>query len=115
MTKKIWVTFARHGIHCYPNAPSEVAYLQQPHRHLFRFRVTIEVFHNEREIEFHMFQAFLLNQFDSGVLQLNNQSCETLAESLLNTICNQYGVLRRSVSVEVSEDGECGAIVEGNT
>ena len=50
--KKIFVTFQKEGIHKYPNAPDGVEFLQYPHRHMFHFRVEIDVFHNDRDIEF---------------------------------------------------------------
>ena len=53
--KKIWVTFQREGIHCFPAAANDpkladVAFLASPHRHIFHFRVAIDVFHDDREI-----------------------------------------------------------------
>lgn len=109
ITRKIYVTFQRHGVHCYPTAPEEVAYLRDPHRHLFKFKVTLEVSHNERDVEFHMMQNKLEAMYDTGVLQLSAKSCETLAEELLTTVIALYP--DRAVEVEVSEDGECGAIL----
>lgn len=111
MNTSIWVKFTRHGIHRYPNAPEEVAYLRDPHRHLFYFKASITVFHNDREIEFHMFQNWLLSLFDTGVLQLDYKSCEMIAKELLTEITTKYDCSNRDVSVEVSEDDECGAVV----
>jgi hypothetical protein len=51
--KMIWVTFQRAGIHRYPDAPDDVGYLANNHRHQFKFKVSIEVFHMNRELEFH--------------------------------------------------------------
>lgn len=109
-SRKIWVTFSQYGIHRYPAAPDEVGYLRSEHRHLFRFKVTIDVYHDDREIEFHMFLNWCLEQYDRGMLQLNHQSCEMLAAALLESIASTYP--GRAASVEVSEDGECGAILE---
>jgi len=106
--KKIWVTFDKHGIHCYPNAPEEVKYLRDPHRHLFKFKVGISVYHDEREIEFHMLQNEITSWYDSGVLEFNFRSCESLAGDLLTKLKTAYPD-RPYYSVEVSEDGECGA------
>ena len=64
MNKKtlIWVTFRKEGIHKYPAALDDpklatgdeydVSFLGYPHRHIFHFKVGIEVFHNDRDIEF---------------------------------------------------------------
>ena len=59
--KKIWVTFRREGIHCFPAAATDpkledVAFLASPHRHIFHFRVAIDVFHDDRELEFIQFK-----------------------------------------------------------
>ena len=63
--RKIWVTFRKEGIHCYPAAATDpalntageydVSFLASPHRHVFHFRVSIDVFHNDRDIEFIQF------------------------------------------------------------
>ena len=50
--KMIWVTFRKEGIHKYPDAPDGVEFLKYPHRHIFHFRVELEVFHDDRDVEF---------------------------------------------------------------
>lgn len=109
--KFIWVKFQRKGYHFYPNAPEEVAYLRDRHRHLFQFKVKIEVFHDDREIEFHMFQNELESWYDNGTLELNHKSCEMLADDLAERIGTRFRDATdfRKLVVEVSEDGECGA------
>ena len=107
--KKIWVTFQRKGIHAYPSAPADVQYLSHPHRHLFKFKVTVSVLHEDREVEFHQFLNWLESLYDSSVLVLCSKSCEMLAEELLLLIEEKYP--NRFVEVEVSEDSECGAVV----
>ena len=105
--RKIWVTFSMNGIHCYPDAPEEVKYLRDLHRHKFNFKVTIEVFHDDREIEFHLFQNWIISLYNSGVISFDYKSCEMLASELIDAICIKYP--NREIEVEVSEDGECGA------
>lgn len=119
VSKTIWVTFDKVGFHRYPDAPDEVAYLRDRHRHVFKFRVTVEVTHNDREIEFHMLKNWLVGMYDTGHLEVDYKSCEMLAEDLLAVIRGKYGILdsigggiAREISVEVSEDGECGAVVK---
>lgn len=107
--KYIWITFQRKGFHCYPGAPAEVAYLALEHRHLFKFKVKIEVFDNDREIEFHMFQTFVESLYD-GVLKLDYKSCEMLADELADELGDRYS--GRRCIIEVSEDGECGCECE---
>lgn len=112
--RHIYVTFQRKGIHMYPDAGvserlSDVSYLASPHRHLFKFRIQIEVFHNDREVEFHQFLNWIESFYDSGVLELNNKSCEMIAMDLAEKIVEKYSL--RDLKIEVSEDGECGAIL----
>lgn len=107
----IWITFEKIGLHRYPNAPEEVAYLRNEHRHIFKFKVGITVWHDDREIEFHMMKNRLQALYDGGILQLNHKSCEMLAHELIAQIRGIYDCSQRDISVEVSEDGECGAVV----
>lgn len=107
---KIWVTFSMNGIHCYPSAPEEVKYLRDPHRHLFKFKVGIQTYHMDREVEFHMLQNEVRSWYSDGVLQLDHKSCEMLARELLDNLRRKYPG-RGYYAVEVSEDGECGAEV----
>lgn len=104
--KFIWVTFRHEGVHSYPDAPDPVAYLRNAHRHVFHFKVSIEVEHNERDLEFHMFKQELLALYGDGVIDHNNRSCETIAEELGVEIRKRYQ--GRDLRIEVSEDGENG-------
>ena len=122
--KKIWVTFTKEGIHCYPAAATDpqlatgdeydVSFLASPHRHIFHFRVSIDVYHDDRELEFIQFKRWLENLYasSSGVLELNNKSCEMIADDLYTQIASKYP--NRDVHIEVSEDGENGCYVEYN-
>ena len=109
--KFVWVTFQRKGYHCYPDAPADVAYLQARHRHLFKFRVKIEVLGTNREIEFHQFQNRIEGWYDQGALQLSYKSCEMIADDLYHRIRVEYHspAHSRELCIEVSEDGECGS------
>jgi hypothetical protein len=108
--RTIFVTFRREGIHCYPGAPEDVKFLRDPHRHIFWFKVTIDVFHNERDLEFIRFKRELENLYSTNTLQLNAKSCETIAEELINYISSKYP--KRWIAVEISEDGENGATLD---
>jgi hypothetical protein len=107
MIRTIFVTFQKEGIHRYPDAPEGVEFLKSPHRHIFHFRVTVEVFHNDRDIEFILFKRELENLYTESTLQVDYKSCEMLSEDLINYISTKYP--SRTISVEVSEDGENGA------
>ena len=107
----IWVTFQREGIHCYPAALTDpklqsVSFLGYPHRHMFHFRVELEVFHDDRDVEFIMFKRELESLFDKRTLELNNKSCEMIAHDLSKYIKDKYP--ERIYVIEVSEDGENG-------
>lgn len=111
-SRTIFVTFQKEGIHKYPaaavdHALESVSFLGFPHRHIFHFRVTMDVFHNDRDVEFIMFKRELEALYGNGTLQMDYQSCEMLAESLIEYISAKY--TNRKISVEISEDGENGA------
>jgi hypothetical protein len=110
----IYVTFQREGIHCYPQAATDpnlqdVSFLANPHRHIFHFKVEIQVYHNDREIEFIQFKRYLESLFNQGVLALNNKSCEMISDELYISIATKYPT--RQVTITVSEDGENGATI----
>ena len=110
----IFVTFQKEGVHAYPDAPEGVEFLRHPHRHIFHFRVDIEVWNDDREIEFILFKRELEDQYKkevvglSSALQLNHKSCEMLADDLAEYIQDSYP--GRDLKIEVSEDGENGAV-----
>lgn len=107
MIRSIFVQFRKEGIHRYPDAPEGVEFLRNPHRHIFHFKATVSVEHNDRDIEFILFKRELELLYDVGAMQVDYKSCEMLAEELINYIVGAYP--NRTVSVEVSEDGENGA------
>ncbi len=116
-TSMIWVTFRKEGIHKYPAALedpklADVNFLGYPHRHIFHFKVWIEVFHEDREIEFIQFKRWLENLY-SGTLELSYKSCEMIAEDLHHQIIQKYP--NRSVWIEISEDGENGCFKQWRT
>lgn len=117
--RKIFVTFEKEGIHCYPAAATDpqlatgdeydVSFLASPHRHIFHFRVTIDVFHNDRDIEFIQFKRWLQNLYSNAIIALDFKSCEMIADDLYLQIAARYP--DRAVTIEVSEDGENGAVL----
>ena len=118
--KKIWVTFQKEGMHRYPAAATDpalatgdeydVSFLANPHRHIFHFRVWIDVVHNDRDIEFIQFKRWLENLYRDNTLQLDYKSCEMMADDLYIQIASRYP--SRAVWIEVSEDGENGALIK---
>jgi hypothetical protein len=117
--RMIWVTFQKEGIHMYPAASTDpalatgdeydVSFLGTPHRHIFHFNVAIEVFHNNRDIEFIQFKRWLEKLYSQGTLELNFKSCEMISDDLYETIATRYP--NRKVVITVSEDGENGATI----
>jgi hypothetical protein len=120
MKKMIWVTFQKEGIHKYPAALTDpnlatgdeydVSFLGYPHRHMFHFKVAIEVFHDDRDIEFIQFKRWLENLYKGAILALDFKSCEMIAEDLYTQINARYP--GRAVTIEVSEDGENGCYIQ---
>jgi len=115
----IFVTFQKEGIHCYPAAATDpalatkdeydVSFLGTPHRHIFHFRVDIQVFHNGRDIEFIQFKRWLENLYSHSILQLDYKSCEMISDDLYEQIALRYP--DRDITITVSEDGENGATI----
>jgi len=137
VNRSIWVTFKKEGIHKYPAALDDpklatgdwddVSFLGYPHRHIFHFRVRIEVFHDDRDIEFIQFKRWLERLYsgantgnntqgseeqsatDSEVLLLDYKSCEMIADELYEKISAKYP--GRFVEIDVAEDGENGCSI----
>jgi hypothetical protein len=121
--RTIFVRFQKEGIHKYPAAATDpalatgdeydVSFLATPHRHIFHFEVTIEVFHNDRDIEFIQFKRWLENQYSQGILALDYKSCEMISDDLYEVIATRYP--NRSITITVSEDNENGATIHYKT
>lgn len=118
--RKIWITFQKEGIHKYPAAATDpalatgdeydVSFLGFPHRHIFHFRVWIDVEHSNRAIEFIQFKRWLESLYSDGILHLDYKSCEMMAEDLYIKIADRYP--GKEIWVEVSEDGENGCLIK---
>ena len=108
--KSIWVTFQKEGIHKYPNAPDEVEFLRYPHRHIFKFKGQIEVYNDDRDIEFFIFKRWLESLYTDDTLELDYKSCEMIADDLAKEIKDKYS--GRWLAIDVSEDGENGCHIE---
>lgn len=112
----IWVTFQKEGIHKYPEASTDpklatgdwldVSFLGTPHRHIFHFRVEMQVFHDNRDVEFIQAKRIMEKWYNDGTLQLDYKSCEMMANELYNKCIVMWP--DRNYMIEVSEDGENG-------
>lgn len=97
------------GFHKYEDAPEEVAFLRYLHRHKFYVEALIQVFHDDRELEFFIVQ----NNLDRDIIPFVTQkfplgSCEMISEDIMWGLVNSYGD-HRNYYVEVSEDDENSA------
>jgi hypothetical protein len=122
--RMIWVTFRKEGIHKYPAALEDpalktgdkydVSFLGYPHRHIFHFTVAIQVWHNDRDVEFIQFKRWLegLYSSDQNILSLDYKSCEMISDDLYEQIASRYP--GRDIEITVSEDGENGATISYN-
>jgi hypothetical protein len=116
MDSFVWVTFEKEGMHKYPAAADDpklatgdeydVSFLQYIHRHIFKFRVDIEVFTDDRDIEFIQFKRWLQSLYE-GEFSVDYKSCEMISDELADVIRGRYP--GRRLAIEVSEDGENGS------
>ena len=75
---------------------------------MFHFKVAIEVFHDDRELEFILFKRELEGLYTDSTLELDYKSCEMMADDLSEYIIDKYP--GRNLVIEVSEDGENGVV-----
>lgn len=118
VVNRIFVQFEKEGVHKYPAALTDpklatggwddVSFLGYPHRHVFKFRVEVEVFHEDRDIEFIQFKRWLESLYNDGTLQLDYRSCEMISDELAEKINERYP--GRKIHIQVSEDGENGSV-----
>jgi hypothetical protein len=117
----IYVNFQKSGFHRYPAAGTDpklcsageydVSYLAARHRHLFKFNVQIEIFHNDRELEFHQALTYCESLFENTI-EIDYKSVEMLSDDLYLQLASKYP--GRNIKIQVSEDGECGCLIEYN-
>lgn len=98
-------------IHCWPEAPEEVSFLRNPHRHELHISVEVSVNHDDRDIEFFMLKRavdkFLDEAKGDWPLRI---SCEEIGHQLVDFVISKYGK-RDFIEAQVFEDGEVGSTV----
>lgn len=106
------------GTHCYPDAPDEVAFLRNLHRHIFHIEAEIEVFHDERELEFFMVKR-VIDDHLYNPLRAPSSSCEQIARNLKKFLQVKYPLpsnIRfrkyRTINIKVFEDNENGVYLK---
>lgn len=94
------------ALHCWPDAPPEVDFLRNPHRHEFHVAVHFAVTHEDRDREFFIEQDRVRDSVAAALNDLDTRtwSCEQWAAYLLADL--------DALRVSVFEDGENGAIVD---
>jgi len=95
------------AFHAWADAPDEVAFLRQRHRHEFHVELTVAVAHDDRNVEFILLKRALEDYIDRCLAHLD-YSCEQYAKSIARWAANTYAQPARCT---VSEDGENGARV----
>ena len=112
MNSNIWITTEFPGKHQWLNAPEEVSFLRNLHRHLFKVRVEVKVKHSDRDVEFFILKGdvnrLLCNTLIPHLEKTPSMSCEMMGELIITELVKQKYKVQ---SVEVSEDAENGAIV----
>lgn len=118
--KFIYVQFQKEGYHFFPEAAYEpslktndyydVSHLAYKHMHYFYIKVWIQVSHSNRQIEFIQFRRWLESLYSEKTLELNNKSCEMIAEDLYDVISSRYPHVE--IRIDVSEDNINGALLE---
>jgi hypothetical protein len=111
MSSYIVVRFRFEGIHNYPLAPAGVLFLKDKHRHVFHVEAKIQVFHDDRELEFILVKRLLESNMICKQYDLGSMSCETIAKAFISQLQFVYGY-SRNIFIRVFEDGENGAEVE---
>jgi hypothetical protein len=104
---RVFCTLTFDACHYWPDAPEDMLFLGVPHRHLFRVRAEKCVTHDDRDIEFISWKweitRWLDRKLTDGAQETATWSCEQWARAILEEFDADL--------VEVSEDGENGAVV----
>lgn len=111
------VRFELVGFHRWEMPTPLREYLKLEHRHKFHVELSIEVFHADREVEFHDLAAEserwvseMGKPREGGGLSFGTMSCEIIAARLVGHAIARYGA-DRAMRCKVFEDAEHGAEV----
>lgn len=107
----VFATIVVAGFHRWKNAPDVVAFLRDPHRHLFHIKGWVTVDHADRDTEFFILKNKLEQSITAlypkltylDTIDFGGSSCEMIAVALVDYL--------NLTACEVSEDGENGALV----
>lgn len=108
MNNSILVKTNFEGLHKYINAPNDVAFLRDLHRHMFFVEAEIEVFDDDRELEFIVVKR-AINQYLYTKPFDSSASCEQMAAQIIRFLIGKFG--ERNMCITVLEDNENGGRV----
>jgi len=111
MQSKIEVRVQQRFMHRWKRAPKHRDYLRTYHPHNFEFRLELQVFEDDRELEFHDVQDWLWQVIFDNVDAWHDASCETIARHVVTYAKEKYGN-NREIEVEVWEDTTVGGKVK---
>lgn len=98
------------GFHRYPDAPEQVSFLRNNHRHIFQIAVSYkvkgldrekEIFIQQKQVEDYLYESY------GNPCQFKAMSCEMIAKDIL-----EFSLEDGAVQVIVLEDGKGGAIAQ---
>lgn len=98
------------GLHRWNDAPPEVGFLREKHRHEFHVEVKVEQFHDDRDVEYIKLKRKVDEIIDGWPYNLGERSCEMMCDDLHQAL-SAHIESKRSYVVKVFEDGENGAEV----
>jgi len=110
MKSTVIIQFEIEGFHHYPNAPQEVDFLSDKHRHTFIVKAgySVEDLNREKEIfiERDYIKEYLIESYGSPC-EFGAMSCEMIAAEIL-----EYAEMEGMIWCEVWEEKTGGARVE---
>ena len=93
--------------HKWDKAPEDVAFLRNLHRHMFFVEVHIELFHEDRELEFYRVKRQLKTILDE-IVKPSHFSCEMYSDQIHRHLTAKYP--NRKMTIGVYEDDLEGSV-----
>lgn len=99
------------GFHYWKDAPDEVAFLRDLHRHIFHVEVVMSVRHGDRDVEVILLKRFIDRACSLLTEKIKREglSCERIAKEIMKLIEIQYDP--SGCTVAVLEDNENGGVI----
>lgn len=117
MSAHIYAGLRFEGVHHFPEARPPAAFLNQPHSHNFKVVVSVQVGHDNRDVEFIELRQWIKHALlqcypqHDGILQLGARSCEMIGRDIMERLEQRMEMQGRTWVVEVAEDDLQGAII----